>query len=84
MLLKGKRRRETVCIVLSDDNVPNEKIRMNRVVRQNLRVRLADIVRCVQRAYAGMGCTHIVYCIVEFMYIFTFSREVLYICTVST
>ena len=33
-----------VCIVLSDDSVANEKIRMNRVVRQNLRVRLGDIV----------------------------------------
>ena len=32
--------------MLSDDSVNNEKIRMNRVVRQNLRVRLADVVRC--------------------------------------
>lgn len=31
--------------MLSDDTVANEKIRMNRVVRQNLRVRLGDIVR---------------------------------------
>merc|ERR1719385_71677 len=44
VLLKGKKRRETVCIVLSDDTVSNEKIRMNRVVRNNLRVRLGDIV----------------------------------------
>lgn len=44
VLLKGKRRKETVCIVLSDDNVATEKIRMNRVIRQNLRVRLGDIV----------------------------------------
>ncbi|KAJ8717409.1 hypothetical protein PYW08_005808 [Mythimna loreyi] len=44
VLLKGKRRKETVCIVLSDDNCPDEKIRMNRVVRNNLRVRLSDIV----------------------------------------
>ena len=36
-----------MCIVLSDDTVANEKIRMNRVVRQNLRVRLGDIVRLV-------------------------------------
>ena len=34
-----------VCIVLSDDTIANEKIRMNRVVRQNLRVRSTDIVR---------------------------------------
>lgn len=44
VLLKGKRRKETVCIVLSDDQCPNEKIRMNRVVRNNLRVRLSDVV----------------------------------------
>ena len=34
-----------VCIVLSDDTISNEKIRMNRVVRQNLRVRGSDVVR---------------------------------------
>lgn len=44
VLLKGKRRKETVCIVLSDETCPNEKIRMNRVVRNNLRVRLSDVV----------------------------------------
>ena len=35
------------CIVLSDDNLDNEKIRMNGVVRQNLCVKLGDIVRLV-------------------------------------
>lgn len=45
VLLKGKRRKETVCLVLSDDTVPQDKIRMNRCVRNNLRVRLGDIVR---------------------------------------
>lgn len=44
VLLKGKRRKETVCIVLSDNNCPDEKILMNRVVRNNLRVRLSDVV----------------------------------------
>lgn len=44
VLLKGKKRRETVCIVLSDDTCPSEKIRMNRCVRNNLRVRLGDVV----------------------------------------
>ena len=45
VLLKGKRKKETVCIVLSNDEaVNNDKIGMNRVVRQNLRVRLGDIV----------------------------------------
>ena len=40
----GKKRRETVCIVLSDDTITDDKIRLNRVVRNNLRVRLGDIV----------------------------------------
>jgi len=40
VLLKGKKRRETVCIVLSDDTITNDKIRLNRVVRNNLPTRL--------------------------------------------
>ena len=43
-LIKGKRRRDTVCIVLVDEELPDGKIRMNKVVRQNLRVSLGDIV----------------------------------------
>eukprot|EP00128_Syssomonas_multiformis_P001095 Colp12_sorted_trinity150504_noHs@5225 len=42
--IKGKKRRDTVCIVLSDETCPNEKIRINRVVRTNLRVRIGDVV----------------------------------------
>ncbi|CAG5110307.1 Oidioi.mRNA.OKI2018_I69.chr2.g4720.t1.cds [Oikopleura dioica] len=45
VILKGKKRKETVCIVLSDDTVSDEKIRIPRVVRANLRVRLGDIVQ---------------------------------------
>ena len=30
--------------VLSDDTMSDEKIRMNRVVRNNLRIRLGDVV----------------------------------------
>ncbi|CAF1467159.1 unnamed protein product [Rotaria sp. Silwood1] len=44
VLLKGKKRRETICIVLADDTCQNDRIRMNRVVRNNLRVRSGDIV----------------------------------------
>lgn len=54
VLLKGKRRKETVCIVLSDDSCNDEKIRMNRIVRNNLRVRLSDVVAiqpCVDVKY---------------------------------
>ena len=45
VLVKGKKRRDTVCIALTDDTVADDKIRMNRVVRRNLRVRLGDVVR---------------------------------------
>jgi len=44
VMLKGKRRKETVCIVLADETLADEKIRINRCVRNNLRVRLGDIV----------------------------------------
>lgn len=44
VLLKGKRRKDTVCIVLADDTVEPGKIRMNKVIRSNLRVRLGDLV----------------------------------------
>lgn len=44
VLLRGKRRKDTVCIVLPDENTEDGKIRMNKVVRNNLRVRLGDIV----------------------------------------
>lgn len=44
VLLKGKKRRNTVCIVLADDTCPNEHVRMNRCVRNNLRVRFGDLV----------------------------------------
>lgn len=44
VLIKGPKRRETVCIVLIEENTANERIRMNRCIRNNLRVRLGDLV----------------------------------------
>lgn len=44
VLLKGKKRKDTVCIVLHDDTCDEGKIRLNKVVRNNLKVRLGDIV----------------------------------------
>mmetsp|Transcript_64799 Transcript_64799/g.173691 ORF Transcript_64799/g.173691 Transcript_64799/m.173691 type:complete len:800 (-) Transcript_64799:83-2482(-) len=44
VLIKGKKRKDTVCIVLADSELDEGKIRMNKVVRKNLRVRLGDIV----------------------------------------
>ena len=44
VLLKGKLRKTTNCIVLRDDEMPNEKIRINKVIRGNLRLKIGDIV----------------------------------------
>eukprot|EP01087_Luapelamoeba_hula_P011688 TRINITY_DN320_c0_g1_i1.p1 TRINITY_DN320_c0_g1~~TRINITY_DN320_c0_g1_i1.p1 ORF type:complete len:816 (+),score=162.07 TRINITY_DN320_c0_g1_i1:72-2450(+) len=44
VLLKGKRRKDTVCIVLADETCDVNKIRLNKVVRSNLRVRLSDVI----------------------------------------
>ena len=47
VLLKGKKRKDTVCIALtveSSDTLTDDKIRMNKVVRNNLRVRLGDVI----------------------------------------
>lgn len=44
VLLKGKRRHETLCIAVRDNTVPVEKMGINKVVRQNVRVRVGDLV----------------------------------------
>ncbi|TNN19103.1 Transitional endoplasmic reticulum ATPase isoform 3 [Schistosoma japonicum] len=54
VLIKGRKRRETVCVALVDETCPDDRIRFNRCVRSNLRVRLGDIVTTV-------GCPDIVY-----------------------
>ncbi|MCO5564919.1 hypothetical protein L7F22_018587 [Adiantum nelumboides] len=43
-LVKGKKRSFTIPIVLADDTCEEHKIRMNKVVRANLRVRLGDVI----------------------------------------
>jgi transitional endoplasmic reticulum ATPase len=45
VLIKGKKRKDTVLIVLADDDVETSKIRLNKVVRQNLNIRLGDVVQ---------------------------------------
>ena len=42
--MKGKKRKDTVLIVLADDDLDDGSARMNRVVRHNLRVKHGDIV----------------------------------------
>jgi len=44
VLIKGKRRKDTVCIVLADDTCEAGKIRMNKCIRKNLKVRLGDVI----------------------------------------
>ncbi|KAH3663658.1 hypothetical protein OGAPHI_005059 [Ogataea philodendri] len=43
-LIKGKKRKDTVLIVLADDDIEDGVCKINRVARNNLRVRLGDIV----------------------------------------
>lgn len=42
--IKGKKNKSTVCIVVEDDTCPEGNIRMNKVVRRNLRIHLGDMV----------------------------------------
>lgn len=44
VLVKGKKRKDTVLIVIADDEMEDGVARINRCVRNNLRVRLSDIV----------------------------------------
>lgn len=47
VVVKGKRRKETVCIAIANDNTEAGKVRMNKVVRKNLKVKLGDVVTIV-------------------------------------
>lgn len=44
VLVKGKKRKDTVLIVLADDELDDGSARINRVVRHNLRVKHGDMV----------------------------------------
>ncbi|CAF3777975.1 unnamed protein product [Rotaria sp. Silwood1] len=52
--LKGKKRRETICIALFDDTCRDNRIRVHQVVQNNLRVRPGDIISI-------QGCPHVKY-----------------------
>ncbi|KAB1219231.1 hypothetical protein CJ030_MR3G001286 [Morella rubra] len=58
ILIKGKKRKDTICIALVDDTCDEAKIRMNKVVRSNLRVRLGDVVSVHQCADVKYGKQH--------------------------
>ncbi|KAL7718631.1 Cell division control protein 48 [Entamoeba marina] len=44
VLLKGKRRRETICVVLPDEEIEGGRVRLHRMARYNIRVKLGDVV----------------------------------------
>ena len=44
VLLRGKRKHETICIICADEGCNPQKVRINRCVRKNLRVRLGDLI----------------------------------------
>lgn len=44
VLVRGKKRKDTVLIVLADDDLDDGSARLNRVVRHNLRVKHGDII----------------------------------------
>jgi len=44
VVIKGKKRHETIAVAIMDENTDDNKIRMNKVVRKNLRVRLGDVI----------------------------------------
>jgi transitional endoplasmic reticulum ATPase len=44
VIVKGKKRKETVLIVLADDDLEDGAARINRVIRSNLRVKLGDVI----------------------------------------
>lgn len=70
VLVKGKKRKDTVLIVLADDDLDDGSARINRVVRHNLRVKHGDVitihpcpdikyVRVHFRKYAKLNTDHV-------------------------
>ena len=59
VLVKGKKRKDTVLIVLADDDLDDGSARINRVVRHNLRVKHGDIITvhpCPDIKYVRLIC----------------------------
>lgn len=44
VLMKGKKKHETIAVAIADEGTSDSKIRMNKVIRKNLRVKLGDVV----------------------------------------
>eukprot|EP01083_Nonionella_stella_P080446 221105_1 len=43
VLIKGKKRHDTIAVAIADEDTPDTKIRMNKCIRQNLRLKLGDV-----------------------------------------
>ncbi len=44
ILLRGRRRHETLCIAVRDNTIAPDKIAVNKCTRNNLRIKLGDLV----------------------------------------
>lgn len=44
VILVGKRRHKTLCLVVRDNTIPVDRVSVNKCVRNNLRVKLGDLV----------------------------------------
>jgi len=44
VLLKGRKKKDTVSIIMSEDSCEVGKIRINKVIRNNIQVKLGDII----------------------------------------
>lgn len=44
ILVKGKRKKDTVSIIMTDDSCDENKIRLNEVMRKNIGVKIGDII----------------------------------------
>lgn len=58
VLVRGKKRKDTVLVVLGDDDLDDGSCRLNRVVRHNLRVKHGDIITihaCPDIKYVSLG-----------------------------
>ncbi|CAM9576136.1 unnamed protein product [Chrysoparadoxa australica] len=43
VLLRGKKRKDTICVAMAEEGLEENRIRMSKVTRNNLRIRLGDI-----------------------------------------
>ena len=45
VLLKSLKQTETCCVIMMNDSLKDDKIQMNRCLRNNLGVKIGDVVR---------------------------------------